>query len=255
MDKLILIIEDDEFVQDNINLILEEEGYQVIGAETGRKGIKLAENSQPDLIICDIMLPDINGYEIIQELKEDKNLSKIPFIFLSARAEMRDLREGMNLGADDYLTKPFRRDELLNAIKTRLRKYETFQAARKGNSDELKKNGRMKDDDYLFLKKKDDISPVYVKDIEYIEAEGSYSKVYLSNGKNVFVKKILKEWEELLPENNFVRVHRSIIINVKKVKKIEKWFNNSYRIWMQSFSEPITASRRYSSKFKRYFIT
>ncbi|MGE5679735.1 MAG: response regulator transcription factor, partial [Bacillota bacterium] len=105
--RKIVVIEDDISLRDNIEQLLEEFGYRVLSAEDGKKGIKIIKEILPDLIISDIMMPGIDGYEVLRQLGSDPKTLTIPFIFLTARAEMKDLREGMLLGADDYLIKPF----------------------------------------------------------------------------------------------------------------------------------------------------
>ena len=120
--KTILVIEDEKPVLTNIVEILESGGFQAIGAENGAEGIRLAKECEPDLILCDIMMPVMDGHGVLNELRSVPATATIPFIFLTAKADKTDLREGMNLGADDYLTKPFRRKELLMAVNARLEK-------------------------------------------------------------------------------------------------------------------------------------
>jgi signal transduction histidine kinase len=121
MSKL-LVIDDDEAVRENLVELFKLEGFEVIGAENGRVGVQLARQHLPDLIMCDIMMPELDGYGVLEELRQDFATAAIPFIFLTAKAERADLRQGMNLGADDYLVKPFTRDEILNAVSMRLSK-------------------------------------------------------------------------------------------------------------------------------------
>lgn len=122
--KKILVIEDNQDVRENTADILELEGFEVTTAENGKIGVELATQLLPDVIICDIMMPVQDGYEVLQELNKNPQTSSIPFIFLTAKTERTDLRKGMNLGADDYLTKPFTEEELLEAIESRLKKYD-----------------------------------------------------------------------------------------------------------------------------------
>jgi len=122
MMKTILVIEDEEFVRENILELLDAEGFQAFGAENGKIGFELAKVKVPDLILCDVMMPGLDGYGVLTALRQDSVLASIPFIFLTAKASKSDLRQGMELGADDYLTKPFTRAELLGAIGTRLKK-------------------------------------------------------------------------------------------------------------------------------------
>ena len=122
--KKILIIEDNEDVRENTADILELANYAVITAENGKIGVESAKKNKPDLILCDIMMPELDGYGVLEALSCNKNTASIPFIFLTAKAEKRDVRKGMNLGADDYLAKPFDEQEVLEAIESRLKKHD-----------------------------------------------------------------------------------------------------------------------------------
>ncbi|HVN54085.1 MAG TPA: response regulator [Anaerolineaceae bacterium] len=116
----ILIIEDEDSVRANIIELLEAEGYSAIGAEDGMSGVKLAREKRPDLIICDILMPRLDGYGVWGMLSKEPGTATIPLIYLTAKTDRADLRKGMDLGADDYITKPYTREELLRAIRTRL---------------------------------------------------------------------------------------------------------------------------------------
>ena len=118
--KKILIIEDDKFTRNNLATILRMEGYEPHTAEHGRLGVELARRERPDLILCDVMMPELDGHGVIAALRGDAATAHIPFIFLTARGEKADIRNGMNLGADDYLTKPTSASELLAAVQARL---------------------------------------------------------------------------------------------------------------------------------------
>jgi len=120
--KKILIIENEKAVRESTQMLLQAQGYEVLTAKNGRLGMELAQSQNPDLIICDVMMPGMNGYQVLTELQQQATTATIPFIFLTALAESTDLRIGMNLGADDYLIKPFRLPELLNSIEIRLSK-------------------------------------------------------------------------------------------------------------------------------------
>ena len=125
--KKILVIEDEDVIRSNLMELLEVEDFDVIGAENGRVGLSLAREYLPNLIVCDVMMPDLDGYGVLEALRRDPVLATIPFVFLTAKAERTDLRQGMDLGADDYLTKPFTRDELLKAIEARLAKQDSVE--------------------------------------------------------------------------------------------------------------------------------
>jgi len=120
--KKILVIEDEPEMRRNLLTILKLEKFQATGAENGRIGLAAVKREKPDLILCDVMMPELDGHGVLMALREDAELSAIPFVFLTARGEKEDLRSGMNLGADDYLTKPVARADLLEAITARLRR-------------------------------------------------------------------------------------------------------------------------------------
>jgi CheY-like chemotaxis protein len=119
----ILVIEDEPQMRRNIMTILELEGHQTVGAENGRVGLALAREHQPDLIFCDITMPDVDGYDVLRSLRADPDpaTAALPFVFLTAKGEKTDLGAGMNIGADGYLTKPVILNDLLTAIRVRIR--------------------------------------------------------------------------------------------------------------------------------------
>ena len=122
--KHLLLIEDNNEIRENTAEILQLAGYVVATAENGKKGIELALQRRPDMIICDIMMPVLDGYGVLHLVNKNPELAGIPFIFLTAKAERSDFRKGMEMGADDYITKPFNDIELLNAVESRLHKTE-----------------------------------------------------------------------------------------------------------------------------------
>ena len=125
--KKILLIEDNKDVRENTAEILSMAQYDVVTAKNGKDGVEMATTIKPDLIICDIMMPVLDGYGVLHLLSKNDSTSSIPFIFLTAKAERTDFRKGMEMGADDYITKPFDDIELLNAIERRLHKNEILQ--------------------------------------------------------------------------------------------------------------------------------
>tara|TARA_B100000809_G_C14857191_1_gene430534 strand:- start:24 stop:398 length:375 start_codon:yes stop_codon:yes gene_type:complete len=118
----ILVIEDTQIIRENLSLILSFEGMQVIAAADGQEGIDKAKEHLPDLILCDIMMPKKNGFEVFDEIKTDNAFKNTPFLFLTAKATFDDIEEGMKVGAEDYITKPFNIDLLIKTIKNRLDK-------------------------------------------------------------------------------------------------------------------------------------
>jgi DNA-binding response OmpR family regulator/anti-sigma regulatory factor (Ser/Thr protein kinase) len=141
MEQKILVIEDEEPLRKDVMEMLRFEGFDVMGAPNGADGLQLARHYLPDVIVCDIMMPgDYKGFDVLAELRKDRITALIPFIFLTARIDRMDQRHGMELGADDYLTKPFKISELLGAIKVRLQKRSELIAMSEEKLETLREN-------------------------------------------------------------------------------------------------------------------
>ncbi|MBQ4819660.1 response regulator [Aquimarina sp. MMG016] len=180
--KTILLIEDDTALRENTAELLELSDYKVITSPNGKIGITKAKEKKPDIIVCDIMMPEVDGYGVLEALSHDVNTNQIPFIFLSAKTEHKEIRKGMDMGADDYLTKPFDEDELLSAIESRLAKAEIIskilkeqsQIPKEESEDSLRNLNELKNffDDYGDLSKCKKGEPIF--------KEGEHSnKIYL----------------------------------------------------------------------------
>lgn len=183
--KRILLIEDNEGVRENTAEILELSGYLVSTAENGKLGVAMAKDEAFDLIICDIMMPELDGYGVLHILNKNPQTSSIPFIFLTAKAERNDFRKGMSLGADDYLTKPFEEMELLNAIELRLSKAEKLKVASEPGKEEAE---RFMDEAMQAVSLEDLINERNTRAFgkkEFIYREGEYPHAlyYLASGK------------------------------------------------------------------------
>ncbi|HSP40973.1 MAG TPA: response regulator [Gillisia sp.] len=124
--KSILIIEDDPALRENTKELLELSNFKIICAENGKQGIEQAIEYLPDLILCDILMPVMDGYKVLEYLSNNPHTKNIPFLFISAKSDLAEIRMGMNLGADDYITKPFNENELINAINKRINKFESI---------------------------------------------------------------------------------------------------------------------------------
>ncbi|MDY7015969.1 MAG: response regulator [Cyanobacteriota bacterium] len=133
----ILVIEDETALRNNVIALLKAEGFESLGAEDGERGIELAREVAPGLIVCDIMMPGVDGYTVLERLQTNPKTALIPFIFLTAKSERSDIRKGILLGADDYLTKPFDAEELFSAIAARLKKQELLYQRFQDLSEEL----------------------------------------------------------------------------------------------------------------------
>jgi signal transduction histidine kinase len=138
--KKILLIEDEQALREGIADVLTFEGYKVIEAADGRNGIELAIKNLPDLILCDILMPEMNGHDVLRQLAKNEDTRLIPFVFITALSERPDIRTGMEMGANDYLTKPFSHEELLKTIGKQLEKSEEIRKQKEGALNELRSN-------------------------------------------------------------------------------------------------------------------
>jgi CRP/FNR family transcriptional regulator, cyclic AMP receptor protein len=182
--ETILIIEDNDMVRENMAEILQLANYQVLTAQNGKVGVELALQQKPDVVICDIMMPGLDGYGVLHVFEKKPELETIPFIFLSAKTERADIRKGMEGGADDYLTKPFQESELLNAIEGRLRKARALKkdtSSPAGTGPEV-----MATSPYRTLEALTDGKKVYAykkKQTLYLEGNEAYKVYYIRKGK------------------------------------------------------------------------
>ncbi|MGE5365219.1 MAG: response regulator [Bacteroidota bacterium] len=275
--KKILVIEDDTSILENLSTLFEMEGYSVLCSENGSGAIEMLKTDLPDLVLCDITLPDMDGYAILKSVRSSEASKYLPFVFLTARSDMQNLREGMNLGADDYLIKPYDSRELLNVIKMRIElrnKPALLQTGAEdkdttdtaGKNDENYTAGEINDggagresekyspDDYIFIQTQRQVIKIIIKSIVCITADADYSHIFTDNGKRIYVRKLIGVWENSLPESMFLRIHKSFIINLSCVRKIEKWFNSSFRIYLNNYPEPVISSRRYSARLRSKFL-
>ena len=207
----ILIIEDNDSIRENIVEILELSGYKVFAAPNGKIGIEMALKIVPDIILCDIMMPELDGYSVLSMLNKKIKTQAIPIIFLSAKTERADVRKGMELGADDYLTKPFSEMELLQAIEARMKKKENQQlfygqTAENFNTLISKKDGLIKLKETML----DHCTRKYKKN-QYIRYDGDYPTgiYYIISGK-VKTVKLTEDGHELITgifkENDYLDI-------------------------------------------------
>ncbi len=188
MNKKVLIIEDNDDIREGISEVLNLAGYETFLAINGKIGVDLATKNLPDLILCDIMMPELDGYGVLYLLQKNTKTATIPFIFMTAKVERADMRKGMEMGADDYLTKPFDDVELFNAIESRLKK--------KQNAETVKSPPIDKDTAFLELKAKGKIRSFANKQIIYIENDDPNYLYYINKGQ-VKTYKRFKDGREL----------------------------------------------------------
>ncbi|HET6993182.1 MAG TPA: response regulator [Bacteroidia bacterium] len=197
--KKILLIEDNQGMRENTAEILELAHYKVFTAENGKEGVRLAAVEKPDLIICDIMMPELDGYGVLHMLSKNIETASVPFIFLTAKAEKADHRKGMSMGADDYLTKPFDDMELLSAVEVRLKKSEQMKTQYSRNIDGLNEflTEAQNLNDLIKLSEKRKVKTFKKKDVIYQEDAFSAGIFFLNKGK-VKTSKINDDGKEFI---------------------------------------------------------
>lgn len=199
MKKKILIIEDNEDIRESSIEILELAGYDVLQAENGKIGVEIAQQQLPDMILCDIMMPELDGYGVLYLLSKNQETANIPFIFLTAKAERADMRKGMEMGADDYLTKPFDDMELLNTIESRFHKKEKLDAFYSKSFEGLKllanQNQGLEELQKIIAERK--VKQVRKKQIIYYEGD-AISGIYLILSGRVKAIKLNEDGRELV---------------------------------------------------------
>jgi len=272
--KTILIVEDEKEIRQSIAEILNFYGYKTIETSNGKEALDIASNKKEtiDLVICDILMPEMDGYAFLKEFRKIPHCKALPFIFLTAMSSRANLRKGMEYGADDYIPKPFTEEELINAINIRFEKIKAiaeFLEAKSESEFQEQKNNIVSSKEENQQDKKSKIleyesriilsvdgKPKFVKlpELILISAARDYTELKVKNERKFLVKKTMKDWEEILPENYFIRIHRSYIINVEYIDRIEKWFNQAYKVYLKEIQEPFVISRRYGKKLKEKFI-
>ncbi|MGE5351199.1 MAG: LytR/AlgR family response regulator transcription factor [Acidobacteriota bacterium] len=257
--RKILVVEDNKMLLGLISEILSSNGFRCLEAENGKDALVQFYSEGADLIISDVLMPVMDGYEVLKEVRKN-TLYYVPFILLTGKSERSDFRRGMELGADDFIAKPFTEEELLGAVQAQLRKWEAFnlihfpektgyRGALEREDVQLKK---LELSDHILLTVDNQPKILKVNDLKCISALGDYTNVFTSEGKFI-VRRSMKEWEEILPKKFFIRIHRSTIINLDFVDKIEKLLNRSYKVYLQNIPKPFIISRRYGNKFKEKF--
>ncbi|MDG1913858.1 MAG: response regulator [Crocinitomix sp.] len=216
MEKL-LIVEDEQDLREALQSILELAGYEVLTAKNGKDGYDAIMTHLPDLVLCDVNMPELDGFELLSAINQRLSEEIVPpFIFLTAKVTKNDVRRGMNLGADDYIVKPFEYTEVLTAIRLRLDKRK-----------KLLKNGKNnrilstpdKTFDKLAIPCGDGIELIAFDKIIRCEADRAYCTFHLIDKRKILVSKSMKEFEETLIHKDFMKVHKSTIVNINFVKK------------------------------------
>lgn len=252
----ILVIENNSLMLEQISELLESAGYRVIRSCDGPEGFQRAKALQPSLIICNTRLPGKNGFEILEQITACNETAGIPFVYFSLGQDIDDLKRGMELGADSFILAPLKGKELLSIIDTKIHRLRTMKRRYlaeylgEDHSDSaLKENGSI----LIDIEKKRKL--IRKSDIEYIRAFGAYSGVYIAGRGEFMVRRLLRLWENLLPDESFIKIHRSVIININYIDTIEKPGpgepgSRSFKIRMLSSGSVFRSSQRYSSRIR-----
>ena len=259
----ILLIEDESGFRQVIAKSLLKHGFEVLEAADGKEGLRCAAESLPDLILCDLVMPGMDGYEVLATLRTDERLADIPIIFLTGQSEPHEVRQGMNLGADDYLTKPVDLGDLLGAVKVRLGRRQAQQQRQQRQIERaMRLPGEIGQDQRhprlgsFLVKTLTEKRLVKVGEIGRIVADGEYSWVYWQgNSKGALLRKSLKQWQSELPGEQFIRVHRRAIVNLAWMERIEKLPGGRMQVHLRDTPEPILVSLRLAPVLNRKLKT
>lgn len=238
MDRFTAILVDDERLarKELRSMLTEHEIIDVVGeAETVTQAAELAHAKKPDVLFLDIQLPGETGFDLLEKITPG---CKIIFVTAFDAYAIR----AFEVNALDYLLKPINPARLAQAIERLTDDSAPAPPVR-----------ALEYEDRLFIEVDERSRFLKVSDIIVISAMGDYSQIFSCDGQKSLVLKPLKDWEERLPAKNFTRIHRSTIINVNYVERVESWFNRSYRIHIRQIAEPLVMSRRYAARFKTAF--
>ena len=256
--KKILLIEDNRELADNFTILLRDKGFDVVSSYSGSSGLELYLENKPDLILCDIMLPDISGYKFLTELKKLNNVDLPVFIFITAKTQRQDFRKGMELGADDYITKPFTFEELVKSINAQFNKRKNISVKTEVLQEEHSQRHEDKEtvlnyNDYIFFDDKKNPGFYPVNSIILVKSMKDYTRITLSGDKKFILRKPMKYWENRLPDDKFIRIHKQTIVNIEYIEKVEAISSNRYNLKIRFINEDVEVSQRFGKTIRDIF--
>ncbi len=230
-----LLVDDERLARNDLRLLLKEHpNIQIVGeAANGLEALELIKEVEPDLVFLDIQMPGVDGFNVLEHISSEINV-----IFVTAFDEYA-LR-AFEVNALDYLLKPVNPERLQQSIE----RLDQIPEEHDADLRELEYHDR------LLLKLDTSLGFLKISTIVCITSAGDYSEVLCTNQKKVLVHKSMSEWESRLPGTYFTRIHRTTIVNMEFVDRLEEWFNNSYRVYLKGIKEPYVMSRRYVAKLK-----
>ncbi|MFT3745891.1 MAG: LytTR family DNA-binding domain-containing protein [Pyrinomonadaceae bacterium] len=234
-----IIVDDERLARKEMRrLLAEHDEVIVVGeAEDLSEAVELINREKPNLIFLDIQLSNENGFDLLERVERRLNV-----IFVTA-FDAYAIR-AFEVNAIDYLVKPVNPERLAKSIKR------LAEGEKEKSEVDIRK---LEYEDRLFLDIGSRSGFLKIDSIKCIVADGDYTKVFTTDAKKHLVAKTLKEWESRLPEKHFIRIHRSAIVNLDFVEKVESWFGRSYQIHLKEMTDPLTVSRRYAAELKRRF--
>lgn len=233
-----LIVDDESLAREDLGIILQDFNNVKIVAEADsiNSAIKAIKEFNPDLIFLDIKLRGESGFDLLNKIKIDAHI-----IFVTAYDEYAI--RAFEVNAQDYLLKPVTKERIQQALENISNQNETKE----------KKLKKLEYDDRIFLLIDNTYMFLEINSIIVIKSADDYTEIISSDNICGLVLKSMQEWESRLPGKHFVRIHRSTIININYIEKIEKWFNNSFKVFLKEISEPVVISRRYAAKIKDFY--
>ena len=230
-----VMVDDERLARSKLRAMLEHHPeISVTGeADSAEAAVRLISEERPDVVFLDIQMPGESGFDLVNRLERP-----LKIIFVTAFDEYAI--RAFEINALDYLLKPVTQERLTRAVE----RLSHSQAPAETPS------RRLEYDDFLFLTIDHNSRFLRVREIKYISASDVYSEIVTADEQKSLVLKPLSEWEERLPEKYFARIHRSTIINIEFVERMEKWFNYSFQVHLRGVKEPLTMSRRYAAKLK-----
>lgn len=234
----VLLVEDEPLISEIVAKSLKLEGYHVEIARSGEEGLALVKESPPDLILLDVLLPKIDGWEVLTQLRDDPRTDSIPIIMLTALTDENSKIQGLRGGADDYVTKPFSALELMARVDAVMKRVD-----RPVSRDSFRAQIPARKGDKIFL--------VNVDDINYVNIQRDYTFLHTDTDRYM-TSHTLADLERILDPDKFFRAHRGFIVNLQKVKEIVKVGTSSYELTMKDpAGSKVPMSRRQSSELKR----
>ena len=250
----ILIIDNHNSNENDFASMFKNTSLNVYVTDGIKNGVEIAARYVPDIIICSVTSFDI-GKKLIEDINLQVTLRFIPIMYISSLEEPdKEFREVMNMGIADYFCKNFNKQDLISSIEVRVGQVTEFKNYLFEKYHSAFEAEKLETKDHILISVGKRLQLIKFERIICITAEKEYSKIKILNGRSIIVRKSLKNWLNVLPEKNFVRIHRQSIINIDAIEKIEKLKSRTYVVYLKSISKPLELSRRYFGIMRKTFL-